>query len=41
MGEIFQWTEAGAAEDDVIERLRLRTVPPGFTPYLWNGSHPG
>ena len=41
LAEIFQWREAGATEDDVIERLRMRTVPPGYTPHLWNGSHPG
>ena len=33
--EIHSWIEAGASSDDVIGRLRLRCVPPGFTPHPW------
>lgn len=33
--EIYSWIEAGASSDDVIGRLRLRCVPPGFTPHPW------
>ena len=28
--EILSWTREGASCDDVIERLRVRTVPPGY-----------
>ena len=33
--EIHSWIEAGASSDDVLGRLRLRCVPPGFTPHPW------
>ena len=33
--EIHSWTEAGASSDDVIDHLRLRCVPYGFTPHPW------
>ena len=33
--EIQKWYSDGADEDDVIERLRLRTVPPGFKIHNW------
>ena len=33
--QIYLWIEAGATLDDVIERLRLQTVPPGNTIHNW------
>ena len=35
--EVYQWNEEGATIDDVIERLRLRTVPPKYvgTIHTW------
>lgn len=36
--EILQWKKAGTDDKDVIERLRLRTVPSGYTPCLWSGK---
>ena len=33
--QIHSWIEAGASSDDVICRLRLRCVPPGFTRHPW------
>ena len=35
LGEIDSWYTQGATIDDVIERLRLRTVPPGYTIHSW------
>ena len=35
--ETKEWKELGLSEDDWIERLRLRTVPPGYTPCPWSG----
>ena len=37
LGEIDSWYTEGATIDDVIERLRLRlhTVPPGYTIHSW------
>ena len=36
--EIHLWREAGASEDDVVDRLRTRCVPTGYTPHLWNSG---
>ena len=33
--DIMQWKEEGAKEDDIIVRLRPRTVPSGYTPTNW------
>ena len=33
--EIQQWQTKGASEDDVISRLRTRTVPPGYLIHPW------
>ena len=33
--EIHSWRQAGATSLDVIDRLRLRCVPPGFSPEPW------
>ena len=33
--EIHSWIEAGATSYDVLGRLRLCCVPPGFTPHPW------
>ena len=35
LDEIHSWIKAGASSDDVIGRLRLQCVPPGFTPHPW------
>ena len=35
MTEISQWAEAGVSMDDVVERLRTRTVPPGYPLFPW------
>jgi len=35
LDEINSWYTQGATVDDVIERLRLRTVPPGYTIHNW------
>ena len=33
--EIKKWYSEGATTDDIIERLRLQTVPPGYTFHSW------
>lgn len=33
--QINAWIEAGVTMDDVIERLRLQTVPSGYTIHNW------
>lgn len=33
--QIYLWIEGGATLDDVIERLRMQTVPPGYTIHNW------
>ena len=35
LSEIKKWYTEGATNDDVIERLRLRTVPPGYPIHSW------
>ena len=37
LAEIFEWKESQVDEDDWIQRLRLKTVPPGYTPHPWSG----
>lgn len=34
--EILQWEALGATTDDAIGRLRLKTVPQGYTPHQWS-----
>ena len=33
--EIWEWKQQGATLEDVIDRLRSRTVPPGYEPHPW------
>lgn len=33
--ESHKWYSEGANQDDVVERLRLRTVPPGYKIHSW------
>ena len=33
--DLRKWNLEGATLDDAIERLRLRTVPPGYTIHTW------
>ena len=35
LGDIKVWYDEGATSDDVIERLRLRTVPTGYAIHSW------
>ena len=35
LSEIQKWYSEGANQDDVVERLRLRTVPPGYKIHDW------
>ena len=37
LSEIWGWKNAGIDTDDWIGRLRLRTVPSGYTPCPWSG----
>ena len=38
--EIQQWKEQGATIDDIITRLRLRTVPTSYSAHTWQqGSY--
>ena len=34
--EILLWKDEGCSEMDVIERLRLRTIPDGYHYHTWN-----
>lgn len=36
LDEIFQWINNGALMSDVIDRLRCRTVPPGYETHSWS-----
>ena len=36
LSEIRQWTSDGAHRDDIVDRLRRRTVPPGYEYHLWS-----
>ena len=33
--EILSWNREDISVDDIIERLRVRTVPIGYTPHSW------
>ena len=35
---ILQWQRDGATMDDVLMRLRLHTVPTGYTPHNWHSG---
>lgn len=38
--QIMEWQKGGAEEEDIVDRLRARTVPPGFVPNSWiPGTH--
>ena len=34
--EILNWKQQGLMMKDIITRLRLRTVPPGYTVHNWH-----
>ena len=34
--EILEWKKSGATEDDIIGRLRIRTVPNGYPIHPWS-----
>ena len=36
--EIMEWKKSGATEDDIIGRLRIRTVPNGYPTHRWSDS---
>lgn len=36
--EVLQWKQSGIDDKDMVERLRLRTVPSGYTPCSWSGK---
>ncbi len=38
LAEIFQWKQSGIDDHDLIGRLRLKTVPVGYTPCPWSGK---
>jgi len=33
--EMLSWKRKGASFDDIVERLRIRTVPSGYVPHNW------
>lgn len=33
--EIHSWKQSGASFEDIVERLRMRCVPTGYTPKPW------
>ena len=33
--QILTWRAEGCSDEDVVTRLRLRTVPVGYTPKAW------
>lgn len=33
--QVHGWVESGATTDDVVDRLRVRTVPTGYTFHKW------
>ena len=37
--KIQQWRSKGASEDDIISRLRTRTVPPGYPIHPWKKGY--
>ena len=36
--QVHGWIAAGATMDDVVERLRLRTVPTGYAIHNWTNG---
>lgn len=36
--KIVSWRKAGASTIDVVDRLRIQCVPPGYIPKPWNSS---
>lgn len=39
LAEIHKWYSEGADQDDVVERLRLRTMPSGYKIHTWREVH--
>jgi hypothetical protein len=37
--EIWEWRQSGASDMDILSRLRLRTIPQGYTIHSWNPGH--
>ena len=33
---IFQWKRSGVERSDILERLRMQTVPAGYIPKTWS-----
>lgn len=38
--EIWEWHQSGASHSDILSRLRVRTVPQGYTFSPWNPGKP-
>ena len=38
LSKILKWKQTGASQHDALKRLRLQTVPTGYTYTSWNGS---
>jgi len=38
ISEIHTWTRCGATMQDVVDRLRPRTVPPGYVFHTWKAG---
>ena len=36
--EIMEWKAQGATNADVVDRLRPRTVPPGYSVHPWTAG---
>ena len=36
--EIWRWMNQGASFEDAVERLRPRTVPPGYSFHTWKSG---
>ena len=41
LDEIASWKNAGASLKDVVDRLRVRCVPSGYTPMPWSQGQCG
>ena len=38
LGQIHSWRKSGATKDDVLDRLRMKCVPTGYTPHPWSSG---
>jgi len=36
--DIWNWREQGISKEDILHRLRTRTVPPGYTFHTWKSG---